>query len=107
MTASRISGADEPSAISDRFATVGFHTRTVTVSSCRVTPSRRVCVRSREVMTSMAAMKMSATMATPRKQKSKPNMYRICSVLRSHSRSPGTRMKESQNLTPAGSSSTM
>ena len=65
MTESRISGAEEPSAISVRLATVAFQTWTVKV---RVTPlTVTTLVLSEEVMTSMATMKTSAAMATPTK----------------------------------------
>ena len=62
----RISGADDPRAISVRFATVAFHT--VTVNGL-VTPegSSTICVVSLLVITSIATMKMSATIVTPTK----------------------------------------
>jgi hypothetical protein len=70
MSESRISGADEPSAISERLATVGFHTRETT----RV-PSRRTLMRVAEVICSIAAMKASARMATPTKSHISPSPY--------------------------------
>merc|ERR1719247_1835904 len=68
MTESRISGAEEPSAISVRLATVAFHTCTVKV---RLTPlTSTVLDTSEEVMYSIATMKTSAAMATPTKDQS-------------------------------------
>ena len=65
ITESRISGADEPSAISVRLATVSFHTLT---RKRRVVPSM-ICftVYVCDVTCSIAVMKMSATIATPKK----------------------------------------
>mmetsp|Transcript_18923 Transcript_18923/g.66844 ORF Transcript_18923/g.66844 Transcript_18923/m.66844 type:complete len:222 (-) Transcript_18923:396-1061(-) len=76
MTASSTSGADEPSAMSDRFAMVGCHTLMVTVSLVPVVGFTRSTLLSLLVMTSMPAMKTSAMMATPRKQYMRPNRYR-------------------------------
>ena len=65
MTDSRISGAEEPRAISVRLDTVSFHTRMVVVV---VSPLGLLMTISFswDVMTSMAAMKRSAMMDTPR-----------------------------------------
>jgi len=63
MTERRISGAEEPSAMSVRFATVSFHTRVVMILPF----GKRTCCL-RLVIASMAPMKMSATMETPRKK---------------------------------------
>ena len=65
MIESRISGEEEPSAISVRLATVGFHTRDVTDFVRPFGSVVRVVV-SCEVMASIASMKRSATMATAR-----------------------------------------
>ena len=66
MTERRISGAEEPSAISVRLAIVAFHTVSV---YRRTSPlgSTSVCVVSSLVIFSMPAMKTSAAIATPRK----------------------------------------
>ena len=61
MIDSNISGADEPSAMSVRLATVAFQTLTGTS-----TPSLPFIIFSLDVITSIAAMKMSAMMPTPR-----------------------------------------
>ena len=53
--------------IRDKFAMVGFHTSAVKDSSSLVSGFFRVNSTSFEVMTSMAPMKRSATIATPRK----------------------------------------
>mmetsp|Transcript_20272 Transcript_20272/g.71692 ORF Transcript_20272/g.71692 Transcript_20272/m.71692 type:complete len:212 (-) Transcript_20272:445-1080(-) len=83
MTASRISGADEPSAISVRLAIVSFHTSTRATS---VVPfgSLYVTTFSLEVMTSMAAMNSSAMMAMPRKDQPSATRYRIVRKPRLH-----------------------
>ena len=68
ITESRISGADEPSAISVRLAIVGFQTRTK-YGFC--TPfTVMITFFSDDVIRSIAAMKTSATIATPRKHHS-------------------------------------
>jgi len=71
MTFSRISGAEEPRAMSVRFATVSFQTLTVlTVPVFLLT-----IIRFLEVTFSMPAMKTSATMATPRKLQKSRSRY--------------------------------
>jgi hypothetical protein len=61
-----ISGALDPRAMSVRLATVAFHTVTV-ISTVLPPRSVRRTFLSAEVITSMAAMKMSEIMATPKK----------------------------------------
>jgi hypothetical protein len=65
MMAIIISGADEPSAINVRLATDAFQTNTLSVNSV---PSRDFLFtsRSRLVITSMDAMKMSEMIAIPK-----------------------------------------
>ena len=58
----RTSGADDPRAISVRFAIVAFQTLTSTL--CRPIFTTRVL----DVMTSIASMKRSAMMETPKKK---------------------------------------
>ena len=65
-TASMISGAEEPSAMSVRLATVGFQTSTLMVRSLPSRPGRRTTF-SADVICSIASMKMSEMMATPKK----------------------------------------
>lgn len=64
ISESKISGADDPSAISVRLATVGFHTLALNL---RILPSLDwvVTVDSCEVISSMADMNTSAANATP------------------------------------------
>ena len=57
MTERRISGAEEPSARSVRFATVAFHTLTCTVSFSPVFSFTCVIIRFFEVMTSIADLR--------------------------------------------------
>jgi hypothetical protein len=92
MMLSKISGAEEPSAISVRFATVAFqilHTtrqQQVCVAPCgpppltftgTVAPVFVIVTVSCDVTTSMAAMKVSAMIPTPKKAHSNPSKYRI------------------------------
>ena len=64
----RISSSGQASAISVRFATVAFHTRTLVIE-----PLGSLTASSFDVMTSIAVMKMSAMMPTPRKNHSSPS----------------------------------
>ena len=68
ITARRISGAEEPSASSVRFATVGFQNDTTRSTVSPVTSSFSLSVFCLEVMTSIEVMKTSATTATPIKR---------------------------------------
>mmetsp|Transcript_86107 Transcript_86107/g.162274 ORF Transcript_86107/g.162274 Transcript_86107/m.162274 type:complete len:237 (-) Transcript_86107:261-971(-) len=73
MTESRISGADEPKAMSERFATVLFQTYTV-MNLVELVPPAASLTLTRFfllVIVSIELMKMSETMLTPRKQYSK------------------------------------
>mmetsp|Transcript_137555 Transcript_137555/g.252945 ORF Transcript_137555/g.252945 Transcript_137555/m.252945 type:complete len:333 (+) Transcript_137555:118-1116(+) len=63
VTDRRISGAEDPSAIKVRFATVSFHTRTVIIRPVE----SRTCLRLL-VITSIAPMKVSAIIDTPTKK---------------------------------------
>ena len=66
-TESKISGAEDPRAISVRFAMVGFQTG---FSTSTILPSLSTILTmvTLEVITSMASIKMSATMAIPKKR---------------------------------------
>jgi hypothetical protein len=72
MTERMISGAEEPSAMSVRLATVAFHTFTSASE-----PSGRLILCVADVMTSMPAMKMSAMIPTPMKHHRRPIKYGI------------------------------
>ena len=76
ITDSRISGADDPRAMSVKLETVSFQIRTLTTA---VSPFGFLTVTSRslDVITSIAAMKRSAMMDTPRNRKPKPQMYTV------------------------------
>mmetsp|Transcript_123526 Transcript_123526/g.395121 ORF Transcript_123526/g.395121 Transcript_123526/m.395121 type:complete len:201 (+) Transcript_123526:2572-3174(+) len=71
MTFRRISGALEPSAMSVRLATVGFHTILVTLLFNFELKTRTFW----EVIFSIAPMKTSAMMATPMKHHRRPTRY--------------------------------
>jgi len=63
MMERKISGAEEPSAISERLATVSFHTLGVLAR-----PSPRLTLQRLAVISSMEDMKRSEIIDTPRKQ---------------------------------------
>ena len=72
---SKISGAEEPSAMSERLATVGFHT-----STSLVEPSFSVIVFFVEVISSIEFMKVSEANPTPMKSQSRNMRWQvICS----------------------------
>lgn len=75
MTASKISGAELPSAMSVRLAMVSFHTCTVSCRGWFVAGSEYVTVLVVLVMTSMLAMNMSAMIAMPMKLHSSATRY--------------------------------
>ena len=66
LVASMISGADEPRAISVKFATVGFQNSFSTMIKCPY-ESGMTTTSLLDVMTSIDSMKISATIAIPRK----------------------------------------
>ena len=66
-TARRISGADDPRAIRVRFATVGFQKVTF-FYIIFPSPCLTLTMTFLEVIFSMASMKISATMAIPKKR---------------------------------------
>mmetsp|Transcript_23624 Transcript_23624/g.65701 ORF Transcript_23624/g.65701 Transcript_23624/m.65701 type:complete len:222 (-) Transcript_23624:2-667(-) len=73
ITLSSISGALEPRAMSDKFATVSFQTLTVRLRPVLASSTRFLL----EVIFSIAPMKISETMATPMKSQRRPIKYKI------------------------------
>ena len=67
ITDNMISGADEPSAIKERFATVGFHTISSIVPITWPEPSLISLIWVWEVISSIASIKMSEIIPMPRK----------------------------------------
>ena len=96
ITDSKISGADDPSAIKVKFAIVGFHTETVIVCS---TPSISVYVMARvwEVITSMQSIKMSETIAIPKNKYTRAKKYAMANNQLGRSEVPGIITHECQN----------
>jgi hypothetical protein len=70
-----ISGADVPRAMSERFATVSFHTRTVSRCTSRVSGCVRCTTVSWLVISSIELMKTSEMIDTPRNTYSRPSRY--------------------------------
>lgn len=93
ITERRISGADDPNAISVRLAIVGFHTETFIVCS---TPSMSVYLTALvcEVMTSIESINMSETRAIPKNRYTKPAKYAIISTIVGRREVPGIRIQE-------------
>jgi len=89
ITESKISGADEPSAIKVKLAMVGFQTGTCKVKTF---PSLSYTCTSLvdDVMISIASMKMSAITEIPRKSHNRKMRYKIPRVLLPIKDVPGT-----------------
>jgi hypothetical protein len=76
---SKISGAEEPSAMSERLATVGFQT-----STSLVEPSFSRMVFFVEVISSIEFMKVSDANPTPMKSQSKKMRWQVICSPRGH-----------------------
>ena len=80
-TLSKISGAEDPKAIKERFAIVAFHTGTSTKNFYSPFLSYTSIRLVDDVMTSMASMNISAIIAIPKKSQIKNTKYAIIKEL--------------------------